>query len=126
MNNFFFDILMDIGIGKDMGVQDGQGYSYFIQFIHKYIRATTIVSNLRNFGEIFACLPEIPDAKDFRARGRELASERSAKKATQKDIFEHFLNLPPHLGVKFSQDHLTGNFVALVAAGTDTTGVATS
>ncbi|KAJ5729914.1 cytochrome P450 [Penicillium malachiteum] len=126
MIGVLYDIMMDIGLGKDSGVQDGRTHPFFVQFIHKYLRAVAILSNLRNLGEIFACLPNIPDVKRLRARATELVSERSAKAATQKDMFEHLLNPSPDMGVKFTPDDLTSNLILLMAGGIDTVSVATA
>ncbi|GIK03789.1 hypothetical protein Aspvir_007863 [Aspergillus viridinutans] len=121
MDDLMFDITMDLGFGSDAGMQDGMGDGQYIQFLHKYACTVTVLSALRNAGELLCYLPVSAEVKAFRERGKQVVNDRQRSEAVRTDVFRHFLHCELDPGVQFSQTDLNTNALLILGAGTETT-----
>jgi len=126
MDNMAFDIMADLGFGKDTHMQDGTGDSTYMAFLHQYMSTYFAFGSVRNLAEMIPYLPEDAGRKEFIAKGFNMSETRRAQGKSRADVFTHLLGEDSETGTVFSNIQLMSNAQLMIIAGTDTTSVALS
>ncbi|KAI5788576.1 cytochrome P450, partial [Pyronema domesticum] len=119
--NMTFDIMADLGFGKDYGMQLGIGDPSYMGYMHKYMRIIAMTGALPTLSDLVPLLPQHADTKAFQKKGRVMMEERISLGKNRQDIFNHLLSADSESGRKLSHSELDSNAQLIIIAGADTT-----
>ncbi|CAZ82560.1 unnamed protein product [Tuber melanosporum] len=124
-DNMAFDVMADLGFGQkpEESMQSGAGDPSYMDFLHGWMRASTVLTSLRNLCELGAYIPQDSESKEFNKLGEKMLGARQRMGKFRQDIFTHLLNEDKESGVNFTQAQLLTNAQMLMVAGSDTTSV---
>ncbi|KAG0137852.1 cytochrome P450 [Tuber indicum] len=124
-DNMAFDVMADLGFGQrpEESMQSGAGDPSYMDFLHSWMRASTVLTSLRNLCELGAYIPQDTGSKEFNKMGEKMLGTRQKMGKSRQDIFTHLLNEDKESGVNFTQAQLLTNAQMLMVAGSDTTSV---
>ncbi|KAF8253206.1 cytochrome P450 [Wilcoxina mikolae CBS 423.85] len=123
IQNLAYDIMADLGFGRDIGTQDGEDGS-LMEFLRSYLRAVTTIGSLRNLCDMMSILPSgLKSAKSihFQKKSIEMLEHRKRMGKSRADVFTHLLAEDTETGTTFSDAELASNSRLLIVAGSDTT-----
>lgn len=119
--NMAFDIMADLGFGRDYGMQAGTGDASYMGFMHSYMRTMAILGSLRNLAQLVPFVPSDAATRTFRAKGEKMLTERLTLGNERRDVFSHLLAADVESGMRLSRRELASNAQLVIVAGSDTT-----